>query len=263
MNYYNQYDYPHVPYPSPTLPKATVSSGGCGVCCASMVSEALCGIAMPPERMAEFSISKGARVAGGTDMSRLAAALEREFDLVFRKSSGLDELILTLSEGGMAICNVSGDTVQRRGVFSNGGHYIVASGIAPDSRIIVYDPGLYKGKYDLPHRRGQVECEGEKLLVRAGVLHADCAASKTRYYLFKGGFDMTQERFEAMAGQWQAEVNPIYETLEDVPEYWREDVKELMALGAIKGDGKKSVAMRRETLKAVIVAHRLFKEAGK
>jgi len=72
----------------------------------------------------------------------------------------------------------------------------------------------------------------------------------------QGGDDMTQERFNELMDKWQDTYDPLYKTLEDVPDYWREDVKKLVAVGAIKGDGKYSIGMRRETLKAIIVAMR-------
>ena len=72
---------------------------------------------------------------------------------------------------------------------------------------------------------------------------------------------MTQERFNELAKVWQDNDNPAYQRLEDVPEYWRSDVKELIEAGAIKGDGINPVAMRRETLKAIIVAYRFAKGA--
>ena len=259
MIYYNQHNYSHIPYPSPTLPKATVKSGGCGVCCASMVVGELGDSTVPPEKMAPYAITVGARVVGGTDMRRLSDAISRDFALEHKESSSIEELLETLREGGMAICNPSGDTKTRSGIFSNGGHYIVAAGIATDGRIIIYDPGLYSGKYNLPHRKEAVTLDGSRLLVKADILHADCAARAPRYHLFKGGEDMTGEHFNEMAEERENRTNPIYLKVEDVPEYWREDVKELIALGAIKGDGKNPVAMRRETLKAVIVAHRLYK----
>lgn len=259
MTYYNQYDYPHIPYPSSALPYATVKSGGCGVCCASMVVEAVTGIKMPPEKMAPYAVSVGARVNGGTDMRRLAEKISEDYEIPCAEYSRLEGLVSVLNAGGIAICNVSGDKPDTKGIFSNGGHYIVAAGVAADGRIIVYDPGQYPGKYNAAHRKKHVEVQGNRLLVKAETLHADCENRNPRYYLFEGGSNMTQERFNEMAKVWQESENPVYQSLEDVPEYWREDVRELVASGAIKGNGKNPVAMRRETLKAVIVARRLMK----
>lgn len=259
MTYYNQYNYPHIPYPSPSLPGATVKSGGCGVCCAAMVLEATTGIKLPPEKMAPYAIKVGARVSGGTDMSKLANALAADFGLKVAEYDRVEGLVSVLAAGGIAICNVSGDKPTMKGIFSNGGHYIVAAGIAADGRIIVYDPGMYTGKYSTTHRRKFVEVAGDRLLVSADALHADCAFRSPRYYLFEGGNTMTQERFNELANIWQDATNPIYNELADVPDYWRQDVEALIKAGVIKGDGVHAVAMRRETLKAVVVAKRMVK----
>ena len=259
MTYYNQYNYPHIPYPSPSLPGATVKSGGCGVCCAAMVLEATTGIKLPPEKMAPYAIKVGARVSGGTDMSKLANALAADFGLKVAEYDRVEGLVSVLAAGGIAICNVSGDKPTMKGIFSNGGHYRVAAGIAADGRIIVYDPGMYTGKYSTTHRRKFVEVAGDRLLVSADALHADCAFRSPRYYLFEGGNTMTQERFNELANIWQDATNPIYNELADVPDYWRQDVEALIKAGVIKGDGVHAVAMRRETLKAVVVAKRMVK----
>ena len=261
MTYYNQYNYPHIPYPSPSLPKATVKSGGCGVCCASMVLEATTGIKLPPEKMAPYAIKVGARVIGGTDMRKLSNALAADFGIKFAEYSRVEGLVSLLKAGGIAICNVAGDRAGHKGIFSNGGHYIVAAGIAADGRIIIYDPGLYKGKYSSAYRKKYVEVSGDRLLVSAEALDKDCEGRNPKYYLFEGSNTMTQDRFNELAEVWQDSVNPAYQSLNDVPEYWRNDVKELIAAGVIKGDGVNPVAMRRETLKAVIIAYRLSKGA--
>lgn len=70
---------------------------------------------------------------------------------------------------------------------------------------------------------------------------------------------MTQEQFEAMYNK----VNPMYTSVEAVPEYWRAEVKELMQCGAIKGDGQTDIAIRADALQAAIVAYRAAVEIKK
>lgn len=50
--------------------------------------------------------------------------------------------------------------------------------------------------------------------------------------------------------------NPLYESLEDIPSYWYEDVKALIEAGKIAGEDGKQINMRRNTLKAIVVANR-------
>ena len=66
---------------------------------------------------------------------------------------------------------------------------------------------------------------------------------------------VTQAEFEAMYNV----VNPLYKTIDDVPDYWKQVTRELLDCGAIDGgtaDNPDDVNMRRETLKAAIVAYR-------
>lgn len=63
---------------------------------------------------------------------------------------------------------------------------------------------------------------------------------------------MTREQFE----QFYNLVNPMYKTIDQVPAYWKQEVKEMIQCGAIKGDGVNEIGMREEALKAAIVAYR-------
>jgi N-acetylmuramoyl-L-alanine amidase len=68
--------------------------------------------------------------------------------------------------------------------------------------------------------------------------------------------DMTQDAFNALMAVWQAENDPFYKTLDDVPSYWRDELRALVSAGAIKGDGINSLGIRRSELKAVIIGKR-------
>ena len=73
----------------------------------------------------------------------------------------------------------------------------------------------------------------------------------------KEGAPMTQKEFNAMYNK----VNPLYKTINDVPPYWRQEVREMLDCGAINGgtDATKNpddVNMRHEALQAAIVAYR-------
>ena len=54
-------------------------------------------------------------------------------------------------------------------------------------------------------------------------------------------------------------ANPFYTSLAQVPDYWREDVAGMMRTGAIKGDGKHEISIRRDALQAAIIAYRMMK----
>lgn len=66
---------------------------------------------------------------------------------------------------------------------------------------------------------------------------------------------MTQKEFEAMYNK----VNPLYKTIDDVPDYWKAEVREMLDCGAINGgtdSNPDDINMRHEALQAAIVAYR-------
>lgn len=67
--------------------------------------------------------------------------------------------------------------------------------------------------------------------------------------------EVTQAEFNAMYNK----VNPLYKTINDVPDYWKTEVREMLDCGAINGGtagDPDDVNMRHEALQAAIVAYR-------
>lgn len=181
--YYNQNNYTNVPYPSASLPKATVKSGGCGVCCGAMIVSSMTDKIVDPKAMAAYAITKGARVPGGTDIISLAKAICEDYGFTFETTS--DELVLLkhLSEGGMAVVNVGGNRNGYTGVFSNEGHFIVAAECA-GNKVTILDPGYYVGKFNLAGRKGKVSINGNYCYCDISVLAADTSNRHPAYTLF-------------------------------------------------------------------------------
>lgn len=66
---------------------------------------------------------------------------------------------------------------------------------------------------------------------------------------------VTQAEFNAMYDK----ANPLYKTIDDVPDYWQQEVREMLDCGAINGgtdSNPDDVNMRHEALQAAIVAFR-------
>jgi hypothetical protein len=183
--FYNQNNYAHVPYPSSNLPKATVKSGGCGVVSASMIVENLTGQAVPPDKMAPYAISKGARVAGGTDMNVMAKSISSDYGLTFKTTNEEKLLSEHLKKGHMAIANVGGNRSGYVGVFSDGGHYVVVAGLTSDGKVIVLDPGYYVGKFNMAGRKGKVTVQGNNCICDMAVLAKDTENRSPAYWLFE------------------------------------------------------------------------------
>lgn len=175
----NQNDYGSLSYPAPGYSSATIKSGGCGVCAAVNAVGALTGKRVPVREMRDLAVKCGARVSGGTDMKKLTEQLCRTYGLTCAKSNSLSQLTEHLKAGGVAICNTAG-----RGMFSTGGHYVVALGFLGD-KLCVADPGLYAGKYNTARRKAAVLVSGDLLLTDTATLDADCVGRWPRYYLLK------------------------------------------------------------------------------
>lgn len=203
LRYYNQNNYGHVPYPSPTLPSATVKSGGCGVCCGAMIVSSMTDKIVDPVAMAAYAIAKGARVAGGTDMNVLAKAICADYGLVFSTTNDEAALLKHLAAGGMAVVNVGGNRTGWTGVFSSEGHFIVAAGCNGNT-VTIMDPGYYAGKFNLAGRKGKVTVSGNFCYCDISVLASDTANRNPAYYLFstvKEVIDMALETWQKEGGQ--------------------------------------------------------------
>lgn len=211
MIYFNQNNYGGVKYPAPGYPNATVKSGGCGPTCAAMIVSNLTGQVVDPKAMAAFAIQHGARVSGGTDMDKLAKAICEHYGLQFKTTSDENTLLAHLKAGGMAIANVGGNRGNYTGVFSDGGHYVVAAGVASDGRIVILDPGYYAGKFNKAGRKGKVTVQGNNCLCDISVLGQDTSNRNPAYWLFE-------------------------RKVEEVPEWMKKIMEDAKSIGLITGE---------------------------
>lgn len=242
---YNQYNYANVPYPAPGYENATVKSGGCGVCCASMIVENLTGKSFPPTVSAKYAISCKARVSGGTDIVTLAKHLISDYPLEYKSTNDVSTLIGHIKSGGMAIANVGGDRSGYKGVFSNGGHYIVVLGIDSTGKLIIGDPGLYSGKYSASYRK-VVTVKGDLCYASADVLDKDCANRNPRYYLFK-------KKEDTMTGKEIYDALNQYLSTQPVPDWAKEELQQAVNAGITDGKNPMQLIPRYQ---AAIMAKR-------
>lgn len=252
MSYYNQYNYKSVPYPSRSKPTATVSSSGCGVCCMCMVVEGLTGQTVTPAQMAPFAISAGARVDGGTEMHRLGKAASERWGLTMTTSSDIADVLTAVQQGGVVIANVGGDRGSYKGLFSNGGHYVVVAGIT-SGRLVVHDPGQYDGKYSTNSRTGRVQVVGHDIRVLPAYLDADCSTRSPRYYIFERRDHVTQADFDRMMDDWLAR------RAQDLPSGWAvPELTRAVEMGITDGARPQSYATRQEV--AVMLTRAIDRE---
>jgi len=241
FKYYNQHNYPNVPYPNPDLPKATIKSGGCGVCCASMIVENMTAHQIGPKLMATYAINKRARVSGGTDMNVLAKALAADYGLTVKATNDEAELLNHLRAGGMAIANVGGNRGGWIGVFSDGGHFIVVAGLTDAGKVIVLDPGYYSGKFNGAGRKGKVTISGNQCICDISVLGKDTENRSPAYWLFS---------------KESEDDKVVYKTYNELPDWAKPTIKKLMDRKSIAGDSNGNINLSEDVVKTLVILNR-------
>ncbi len=131
-----------IPYPSAEKPKATIASGGCGVCTSLMIIKNTTTYSPSLKSWTKKMRKNGCRVWGGTDVRKTAELMKKTYGFKYKKTTSISKLKAHLEKGYMAICNVG-----MNGYFAAGGHYIVAAGITKDGKVIVLDPYMTPSKY--------------------------------------------------------------------------------------------------------------------
>lgn len=196
MKYINQLDYPHYTYRTHTESEdletrerakhGSVRSSGCGLCSAVMVADRLIpNTTFELKDALRISYDVSANHKAGTDYKRFAPEFAARLNLNYEFSSEVERLIECLKSGGAAVINVSGDREDHIGVFSHGGHYVVAINQEPDGRVAVLDPSYKPGKFDEEGRKGLVEMKNEVIaLCDPELLGVDAKERTPSFYLF-------------------------------------------------------------------------------
>lgn len=158
--YYSQADsrWANYPYPSSAHPKATIKTSGCGPTSAAMIVSSLKATKTPKD-MARLFLDNGQRGTEGTKNSAFSWTANK-FGLDMIETTNIDKGIEVLRKDGMcvAICSAGG-------VFSTGGHYIVLAYMRDNNTICVFDPYLYKNKFNTPSRKGKVTVNGNDVYI--------------------------------------------------------------------------------------------------
>lgn len=175
--YYNQADnrWANKIYSSTGNTSQTIKSSGCGPTSAAMVVSSLKEIVFP-DKMAELFVSKGFRTANNGTSWAAFQWIAKNWGLEVSEKYQLDDAINCLKRGSMAIAIVD------NGLFSVGGH-IIALSYMSGNNIVVYDPYLYSGKFNLYDRSGKVTLEGTK--VYCSVNNFKQYANYSRFYCYE------------------------------------------------------------------------------
>lgn len=171
------------PYPSPSLPNATIFSGGCGPTSGAMIVASLKEY-MQPDTMGDIFRQNGVRVNGGTADAAFVPFLRDRYGLKAKHSQNIDEAVEVLRKNGMAICIVKGGKL-----FSDGGHIIVLAGMRDDNTIIVFDPNYYTGKFNQTvagfDRKNKVAVDDAKNIVYISIANFKAHSNMRDMYLYE------------------------------------------------------------------------------
>ena len=145
--YYNQADrrWANHPYTSPSHPKATIKSGGCGATSGAMIVSSFVKTVYP-NQMGDIFKTNGLRANEGTSPNAFPW-IARKYGLNCKISSYIKDAVECLKKGGMCVAYC-----RAGGLFSTGGHIIVLADIRGND-LVVYDPYLYTNKFKSGNRR--------------------------------------------------------------------------------------------------------------
>ena len=195
MKFVCQRDYPHWLYVTGTdLESAdfergkstTVSSSACGLCCAVMAADQLIpNCSFDLTQAINLSYETNANHRRGTDYARFAPTFAERLNLRYKVGHELSDLHRCLKSGGVVVAHVHGARDGREGTFSHGGHYILVIGYETDGRLVILDPALETGRYDIPERKDKVEIKcGYLVLANDQTLYEDRARNFPPYHMF-------------------------------------------------------------------------------
>ena len=159
LTYYSQIDsrWSNVMYSSIGDRSQTIGTSGCGPTSAAMVVTATKG-AITPQEMASLFVKYGYRSSNnGTYWSAFRAVAD-EFNIEYKETYNLDTVVNLLRNNHYVVASCG------NGLFTNGGHFIVLTGIEGNT-ISVFDPYLYAGKFNTSTRRGKATVNGNTVYV--------------------------------------------------------------------------------------------------
>ena len=163
MLYLNQLDYPDIPYvhrtEQPDGPVvSSVRKSGCGLCCSCMMVEHLTMHTLPIADCVEMAEDNQANKSAGSSQKVLGPVLAEKFGLEFSQSYEIEDALQCLREGGEVIINVGGDHDDHIGIYSHGGHYVLAIGYDGEE-LCILDPSYKEDKYEEEGRQGKVKVD--------------------------------------------------------------------------------------------------------
>lgn len=154
LTYISQIDsrWRYYPYTSTGNSSQTIGSSGCGVASAAMIIDSIKGY-VDIRTLADVFVENGYRSPNNGTYWSAYRAVADEFDIGYTETSNINKAVELLRNNHYIICSCG------NGLFTTGGHYIVIYGIEGNT-LKIYDPYLYKNKFNTSTRRGKATLEG-------------------------------------------------------------------------------------------------------
>ena len=189
MLYLNQLDYRHIHYEHNVsnggVPqeRRNIATSGCGICCACMMVEHLTTPQLSIEECVRINYAAGANLQIGTRMGSLGPALADKFNLKFEATKDVDAMLRCLQTGGRVIILVDGDREGYTGLYSHGGHFILAISYDGEN-LCILDPSYKDGKYQEEGRVGKVQVNYPFTYCKPEYIVEDSLNREAPFFLF-------------------------------------------------------------------------------
>lgn len=183
MHYTNQKQFSHLRYNhnmangGPPEGRNTVATSGCGLCSLCNVVNLLTVKHLFVEDCVRLSEENGANLGRGTNMRILAPIIADMYNIDYKGTTELNEVITHLQNGGQAIAHMG------NGVFCERGHFINLISYA-DGEFCVLDPGYSPEKFQRDDRKDKVHINEPFVYCNAELLHSETRERPIKYYLF-------------------------------------------------------------------------------
>ena len=171
--YYSQIDsrWKNHPYTSIGDSSQTIGTSGCGPTSAAMVVSSIKGVVYP-DTMGDLYVNNGFRSPhDGTYLSAFRWTANY-YGIEYTQTSNLDIAVDLLRNNYLLVASCG------EGLFTTGGHLIAIMGVDGNT-LIIHDPYLYNGKFDIYGRSGKVTVSGNTVY---------CSIENFRNYANCSGF---------------------------------------------------------------------------
>ena len=255
---YLQWDkrWKNIMYSSSYNTKQTIGSSGCGPTCAAMVAVTLCPISgVTPVEACAWSTKNGYRSDNQGTLHSYFKPYLAQFgitctqitpsnlrDMTTAKSKPYkDKLITNLKNNKWAICCMG------KGLWTGGGHYILAYGVNSNNKVLIRDPNSEEQKKTIADMTTFLNQIKHYWLIDIPKDFNDDEVE-----------DLTKDETKALIN----EILDIRKDIKDCPTDFQKDLQELKDNGILKGDGVGEINMPYQCIRTIILTKRQI-EASK